>query len=73
MTCPSLDAVRRVLNERDTARTVIGERWPNRVPAGCRSTDLLPDVYVQIETVQSLPAVTSVRESAKMAHDSWPT
>lgn len=70
MTCPSVDADNRVLNERETARTVTGERWPNKVPAGCRSTDLLPDVYVQIDTVQSLPAVTNVRESAKMAQDS---
>lgn len=58
-----------MLNDRDTVRTVIGERWPKRVPAGCKSTDLLPEVNVQMETVQSLPAVTSVRESAKIAQD----
>ena len=62
-----------MLNDRDTARTVTGRRWPNSDPVGCRSTVLPVDVYVHKETVQSIPAVTRVRESAKTAQESWPT
>lgn len=70
--CPSVDADRSVLNDRDTASVVTGERCPNSDPVGCRSTDLMDEVKVQIDTVQSAPAVTNVRESAKIAQDSWP-
>lgn len=73
MICPSVDADSKVLNERDTARTVTGVRWPNSDTAGCKSMVLPDEVYVHIEIVQSTPDVTSVRESAKIAHDSWPT
>jgi hypothetical protein len=72
MICPSVDADSSVLNDRDTASTVTGVRWPNNVTAGSKSTALLVEVYVHIEIVQSAPDVTSVRESAKMAQESWP-
>lgn len=72
MTCPSADAERRVLNDRETASVVTGDRWPNNDPAGCKSTDLPLDEKVHVETVQSVPDVTSVRESAKIAQDNWP-
>lgn len=70
MICPSVDADRSVLNDRDTARAVTGERCPNNVTVGSKSTVLPADVYVHIEIVQSTPDVTSVRESAKIALDS---
>lgn len=72
MICPSAEADRSALNDRDTASTVTGVRCPNSEPVGCRSTDLLVDVNVHAETVQSVPDVISVRESAKIALDSWP-
>ena len=72
MICPSIDAERRVLNDRETASVVTGERCPNKDPAGCKSTDRLVDEKFHVETVQSVPDVTSVRESAKIAEDNWP-
>ena len=70
MIWPSVDAERRTLNDRDTANTVTGERCPKSDPAGCSSTDFAVEVNVHVETVQSVPEVTRVRESANIAADS---
>lgn len=67
MICPSADADSNALNERETASTVTGARWPNSDPLGCRSTDFELVVTVHREIVQSVPLVTRVRESAKCA------
>jgi hypothetical protein len=67
MMCPSLDADSKALKERETASTLTGVRWPKSDPIGCRSTDLDVAVIVHRETVQSVPHVMSVRESAKLA------
>ena len=61
-TTPSDEAERRVLNDLDTARFVIGARWPNSDPFGSRSTDFELQVTVQTETTQSIPAVMRVFE-----------
>lgn len=70
MMCPSLDAESRALNERETARTVTGVRWPNNDRMGCKSTDREVAVTAQSEMVQSVPQVMRVRESAKLAWES---
>lgn len=72
MTWPSLEADKIVLNDRETARTVTGDRWPKREAFGRRSTDRDVDVNDQTAMVQSVPAVIKVWESAKIAQESWP-
>jgi hypothetical protein len=67
MICPSVDADNNALKEREMASTVTGARWPKSDPMGCKSTDLDVAVTVHNEIVQSVPQVTSVRESAKLA------
>lgn len=72
MIWPSVEAESRVLNERETVRTLAGVRCPKSDPAGCKSTDLAVELYVHIDTTQSVPEVTNVRESAKIVQDNCP-
>lgn len=72
MIWPSSDAESSVLKDRVTARTETGLRWPKRDACGCNSTDFALAWNDHIETVQSVPAVTNVRESANRAHDNCP-
>src|SRR5947207_7097310 len=73
ITFPSFEADRTALNERDTARTVTGVRFPKREALGWRSTDFEVEVKDQTDMVQSVPAVIKVCESAKTPQDSCPT
>ena len=60
-----------MLKLRETAITVTEETWPKRHILCWRSTVLGWAVSCQTEMVPSLPAVMSVRESAKTAVDIW--
>ena len=73
ITSPSAEADKKVLKDLDNARTLTGLVCPKRVPLGFKSTDFGPDMTDQTDMVQSAPAVISVLESTKIAHESCPT
>ena len=71
--CPSDETVKKVLNALLTAIFVTGVLCPNRLVFGVRSTGLFAAVcIVKTEMTQSSPAVISVFESAKIAHEICP-
>ena len=59
----------RVLKGLETARWVMGVRWPKREPLDRRSIVREVEIKVHTVMVQSMPAVIRVLESAKMAHE----
>jgi hypothetical protein len=67
---PSEDADNIVLKDLDTARCITGERCPKSERFGTRSTTFEEATIVHTDIIQSIPAVTSVVESAKMVVES---
>ena len=73
MIFPSIEAERRIEKDLDTAKFTTDVRCPNRVRLGRSSTALGLMFMAQMETVQSVLAVTKVFVSAKRTDSTWPT